>query len=292
MLKVVPWVETVVPIVDIPANFYDVLTELDRIHYIAIVDEDIRIQLRGISLHQILDWLRTSGHYKEFGTCSFPSNSAVIGCFYDGPPKLSPVMDMKPGNFHVFTCTEGKINNPSHGTAPSLDEHCLFLHESYAKNPERSLKGVLWSAFNVGGRFSAAMLDFDTFFEGPKHTDKKAWYQSWIDRPIENEKDRVHLAMPNLAAELEPLTRSPTDTLALLMDDLVWPACRAYDSPVPVRPRLRLCERACVLVCALALERRHPGAAARWARAEPTKRCPSPPCPCSADPPRLPPTPC
>jgi hypothetical protein len=38
-------------------SLHSALIEHDRIHYVAIIDEDVRVQLKGSLLHEVVDWL-------------------------------------------------------------------------------------------------------------------------------------------------------------------------------------------------------------------------------------------
>ena len=208
----------VVPTLDLPEFLRGALCSIEKLSETALYDNGIQIQIQGSPLHEVIDWLRKKCHYKDFGTCMFPSNHAVLGCLGDGHTEVSPVMTMKPGQFHVLTAPRGKLKSRSDY---SLFEQCLFLHESFAADLGKTLSDATWTSFNVPGRFSAAMLDFDSFFTGEKRYDKKVWYETWLDKPVGNNMERLHNTMPELAAELEPIIQAPSDSTAALMHDLV-----------------------------------------------------------------------
>ena len=250
-----PWVEIIIPKIELPDSLRTSLCSLDYLHYLAVVGNwDLNIQIQGSPLYMIFDWLRKNGHYKDFGTCSFPSNTAVIGCLYAELPKLSPVLIMRAGKFHVLTCVEGKAanSNPNVSKIPELSEQCLILHESYANEPDKSMDKLTWQIFNVGGQVGAAILDFDTFFSGVKMYDRNANYTTWIhNAPVSKEMERIRSAMPSLAAQLEQLPASETDTLAYLMDDLVSSAVRTCQLHRPAPSMNERCLFAINLVAVL-----------------------------------------
>ena len=190
-------------------------------------DDNEPLDAKG-QFFEIFDWLRANNHYTNKGVCKFPSNFAVIGCFYDGNPEISPVTATKPGLFHTLTCVDCALPQSSTwrsdiGYRPVCEPHCLFLHELYASDPLLSLGSLTWTSIWVGGRYAAAILDFNTFFAGDKSFTAKAKYVSWMhSEPANLEQERIRAAMPSLAPELAVLmSQRPKDSLASLMLSLV-----------------------------------------------------------------------
>ena len=248
------------PKFELPSSLEIPLSSLQYFHHCAQQSEaEEKIVAREATFFEILDWLRKYERYKDKGACHFPSNFAVIGSFFLDPPKksavianepellhtsaltpeISPVIATKPGLFHTLSSEDCALPTSlswksNFGYEPKCEQHFLFLHESYAMEPELSLGSLTWTVTWVGGRFAAALLDFETFFTGRMNFDARAKYDSWmLAAPASGELERIRAAMPGLVPELEMLmSKEPTESLASLMLTMVRTSIKNPSAPV------------------------------------------------------------
>jgi hypothetical protein len=92
-----------------PDHLLHPINDFLLLHHLCSLGSTFISSLTGSTFHDFFDHLLSHNFFKESGRLSFPSGFAVIGCFYDDRPKLSPVMEMKNSRFFVLVAGEMKV---------------------------------------------------------------------------------------------------------------------------------------------------------------------------------------